>query len=139
MSRKSISFRIVLMLLSTMTGSPFSLLCLRSEPPQAPAPGARGKSLKILMTGAAGAIGSTVVKGLKDRYSLRGLDLVPMPDLKDAIVGDIFDLQTVLNATKDMDAVIHLAGVPSGSAPWESILRNNIIGTYNVFEAARQN
>jgi uronate dehydrogenase len=38
-----------------------------------------------------------------------------------------------------MDAVIHLAGIPSGGAPWEEVLHNNIIGTYNVFEAARQN
>jgi len=28
--------------------------------------------------------------------------------------------------------------VPSGGAPWEDILPNNIVGTYNVYEAARQ-
>ena len=48
-------------------------------------------------------------------------------------------LTSVLKATQDMEAVIHLAGNPSGGAPWEDILQNNIIGTYNVFEAARQN
>ena len=97
------------------------------------------RQMRILITGAASAIGSTLVKGMKDRYSLRGLDRVPMPDLEDAIVGDVADFETMLKATKDMDAVIHLAGVPSGGAPWEEVLRNNIIGTYNVFEAARKN
>lgn len=95
--------------------------------------------MKILITGVAGAIGSTLVKGMKERYSLRGLDRVPTPDLEDAIVGDIADFDTVLKTTKDMDAVIHLAGIPSGAAPWEEVLRNNITGTYNVFEASRQN
>ncbi len=95
--------------------------------------------MRILVTGAAGAIGSTIVKGMKDRYSLRGLDRVPMPDLEDAIVGDVTDFDIVLKATRDMDAVVHLAGNPSGGAPWEEILPNNFIGTYNVFEAARQN
>ena len=76
---------------------------------------------------------------MKDRYTLRGLDRVPIPDLEDAIVGQVDDFETALKATKDMDVVIHLAGVPSGAAPWEDILQNNIIGTYNIFEGARRN
>ena len=95
--------------------------------------------MRILVTGAAGAVGTAVVKGMKDRYSLRGFDRAPMPDIEDAIVGDVTDFDVVLQATQDMEAVIHLAGNPSGGAPWEDILQNNIIGTYNVFEAARQN
>ena len=95
--------------------------------------------MRILITGAAGAIGETLVQGLKDRYSQRGLDRQPMPDLEDAIVGDLADFDTVLRATQDMDAVMHLGGNPSGGSPWEEILPNNIIGTYNVLEAARQN
>ena len=95
--------------------------------------------MKILITGAAGAVGTAVVKGMKDRYSLRGFDRMPMPGIEDAIVGEATDFDAVLKATQDMEAVIHLAGNPSGGAPWEDILQNNIIGTYNVFEAARRN
>ena len=93
--------------------------------------------MKILITGAGGSIGSTLVKGMEDKYSLRGLDRVAMPDLEDAIIGDITDLNTVLKATEAMDAIIHLAGIPDEAA-WEQILSNNIIGTYHVFEAARR-
>lgn len=36
-----------------------------------------------------------------------------------------------------MDTVVHLAADPDGNSPWESILANNITGTYHVFEACR--
>lgn len=95
--------------------------------------------MKILITGAAGAIGKILVKGLRDRYILRGFDRMPMPDLDDAIVGELTDFAAVARAAQGVDAVIHLAGNPSGAAPWEEILRSNIVGTYHLFEAARQN
>ena len=95
--------------------------------------------MRILITGAAGAVGAVVARGLQERYSLRGLDRVPMLELEDTVVGDIADFEVALRATQGMEAVIHLAGNPSGGAPWEDILSNNIIGTYNVFEAAHQN
>lgn len=91
--------------------------------------------MRILMTGAAGAIGSTLIKGMKDRHEIRGLDCVPVPDLEDVIVGNITDFDTMLAATRGMDAVIHLANV--GGA-WEDSV-NNFVGTYNAFETAHQN
>ena len=101
--------------------------------------------MRILITGAGGGIGSTLVKGMKDRYALRGLDRVPMPDLEDAIVGDMADFDTVLKATQDMDAVIHLAndktrpvGERIRTSGGDTLPSNNFIGTYNLFEAARQ-
>jgi uronate dehydrogenase len=43
-----------------------------------------------------------------------------------------------LRITKGIDAIVHLGGY-SVEGPWESILQANIIGCYNVFEAARRN
>ena len=97
--------------------------------------------MRVLITGAAGAVGSTLVAGLKGRYELRGLDLVEVPglDAGDVVVGDLSDFDVALEATRDVEAVIHLAGNPGGSATWEQILPNNIVGTYNLFEASRRN
>ena len=95
--------------------------------------------MKILITGAAGAVGAVLVNGLRNRYQLRGYDRAPMPELEDTVVGDLTDFASVVEATRGMEAVIHLAGNPFGDAPWEEILHSNIIGTYHLFEAARQN
>ena len=93
--------------------------------------------MRVLITGAAGAVGSCVARGLGHRHDIRGFDRLPMPDLGDAIVGDLADFDAVLAATSGMEAVIHLAGNP-GERPWEEISQNNYVGTYNIFEAARQ-
>lgn len=95
--------------------------------------------MKILITGAAGAVGRVLVNGLKERYRLRGFDREPMPDIADSIVGELTDFALVAKATEGVEAIVHLAGNPNGAAPWEEILNSNIIGTYNLFEAARQN
>jgi len=92
---------------------------------------------KILITGAAGNIGSILVDGLKHKYEIRGLDCKPMPEIKDSIVASLSDKEALVEAAKGVDAIIHLAAIASGNAPWEVVLESNIIGTYNMFEAAR--
>ena len=52
--------------------------------------------MRLLITGAAGIIGTVLTKGLKDRHELHGLDVDPMPLLDDATIGDISDFETVL-------------------------------------------
>ena len=96
--------------------------------------------MKILITGAAGAIGSTLVKGMKDRYSLRGFDCVPTPDLQDTIVGDIADFDAIEKAAAGVDAVIHLANaesLPVGERPRTAggeadLPSKNFVGMFNV-------
>ena len=91
--------------------------------------------MKVLITGAAGAIGKILAQGLRDRHDLRGFDCHQMPDMEDAIVGEIGDFEQVKVATEGMDAIIHLVNVPGGQ--WEHSLQS-MIGTYNVYEAAHQ-
>jgi uronate dehydrogenase len=50
---------------------------------------------------------------------------------------DIAKLADALRITRGVDAVIHLAGY-SVEGPWAGILSANIVGCYNVFEAARR-
>lgn len=55
-------------------------------------------------------------------------------------VGDIADTQAVMQAAKGCDAIIHLAGVLTPACQKEPLrgAQINVIGTLNVFEAARQ-
>lgn len=96
---------------------------------------------RILITGASGTIGTALRHGLaSDHTSLRLLDIRPAAGKRtqdEEIVGDLSDFSTAQSAVKNTDTVVHLAGVPREGA-WEEILPNNIVATYNLFEASRQ-
>lgn len=96
---------------------------------------------RILITGAAGAIGRTLRSGLAGCYPvLRLLDIAPLGEVRcgeELVTADVNDLQAMIQACRDVDCVVHLAGVPV-EAPWEKIHPANIIGCYTMFEAARQ-
>src|SRR3954469_11205236 len=91
---------------------------------------------RALVTGAEGAIGSAVRRHLGGRYELVSLTLTPQ-DFP-SHVGDISDLDAIRPAFEGVDAVVHLAASAAIEAPWDDVLRNNLVGTYNVFEAARE-
>jgi len=92
----------------------------------------------VLLTGAAGGLG-TLMRDLLPAYGyeLRLLDLRPIEGEPDAIVADLADREALREAVRGVDAIIHLAGI-SLEAPFEKILRANIEGTYNLYEAARE-
>jgi uronate dehydrogenase len=95
----------------------------------------------ILITGAAGGVGGHLRRELAGRYRLRLSDLRPAGKLAAGETftrGDVAKMPDALRITKGVDAVIHLGGY-SVEGPWDDILRANIIGCYNVFEAARRN
>ena len=91
---------------------------------------------RILVTGVAGTIGQACVDHLSEQYELSGLDIKD-PGTVPTLVADVGDLDAILPAFDGMDAVVHLAGNPLVSAPWDDIYQINIQGTYNVFEACR--
>lgn len=91
--------------------------------------------MRVLITGSAGAIGTTLIKGLRDRHELRGFDRVETPELSDHTVGEITDFEAVNQAMQDMDAVIHLV---NAGPEWSQALQS-MTGTYNVFETAHRN
>ncbi len=92
---------------------------------------------RVLVTGAAGQIGGIVRDKLGFRYDLVGLDRVDC-GWRNSYVGDLSDFDSILPAFAEVDTVVHLAADPSPKASWESTLQNNIVGTRNVYEAARQ-
>src|SRR5579859_4702 len=96
---------------------------------------------RVLITGAAGRIGSSLAEHLKDRYDLRlqyNKNIPQNPPVKDWLVADVSKLEQIAPAMQGIDAVVHMAGDPSTSSSWESVHEANIVGMYNTIEAARQ-
>jgi nucleoside-diphosphate-sugar epimerase len=97
------------------------------------------KQTKVLYTGGSGDIGKVFARLANPKYDLR-LTYNSHPiesDVHEIVQMDVTDLESVRAAMRGVDAVIHMAADSSPLAPWESILNNNLIGTYNVYEAAR--
>lgn len=99
---------------------------------------------KILITGAAGRIGSFLTAHLSDQladeYDLILADVREPEDshgypFKEA---DISDLVSMRALCQGIDTIIHLAADPNTRAPWESLLPRNVVGVYNVFQAAHE-
>lgn len=93
---------------------------------------------RILVTGAAGLLGRAVVTELLAHgYTVRGLDRVVGAARIEWVVADVTDTVAVEQAMQDVDAVAHVAAIPniwSGDA--STIIRVNVLGTWNVFQAA---
>ncbi|SFT43436.1 uronate dehydrogenase [Geodermatophilus amargosae] len=95
----------------------------------------------VLLTGAAGEIGTVLREGLPERgWAVRGLDVVevgePRPG-EEVLVADVTDLDALTAAAQGAAAVVHMAGIP-GESDWAAIAHANVEGTYCVLEAARR-
>lgn len=104
-------------------------------------PEARERStLKLAIVGGSGRVGSALRRELAPLVgSIAILDLLEPSTLADNEIFLRLDLQDVgglRDAFAGLDGVVHLAGIPK-EAPLEDILRVNVAGTTNVYEAAR--
>jgi nucleoside-diphosphate-sugar epimerase len=107
-----------------------------------------GTDMRIAVTGGSGKLGRAVVAELLGHgYAVANLDLVPSSEQRATFTRvDFTDFgQTVqaLTAIDDrydhLDGVVHLAAIPGpGMRPNSTIFANNVVSTYNVFEAARR-
>lgn len=94
----------------------------------------------VLITGATGDVGTHLRRELAAKYKLRLSDKRPLKAAKGETFmrADISKMADALRITRGVDAIVHLGGY-SVEGPWEAIHKANIVGCYNVFEAARRN
>jgi uronate dehydrogenase len=93
----------------------------------------------ILITGAAGDVGARLRRLLRGVYPrIRISDIRKPSDLgsdEEFIAADLADYGQVEKITSGIEGIVHLGGF-SVEGPWETIHRSNIVGCYNLFEAA---
>jgi uronate dehydrogenase len=109
-------------------------------------------SQQILVTGSAGRVGRAAVAGLVARgHAVTGFDVRPTPGLPAgrSVVATLADTDALRKAAVGASAIIHLAATPDdarfprGAPPDDGdnflseLVPNNIVGLYQVMEAAR--
>src|SRR5215475_13352798 len=95
---------------------------------------------KILLTGAAGRIGTAYRKHADQQYSFRLVDIQPIsdPDGHETMILDLADPDAARRACEGMDTVIHLAADPRTTAEfYQDLIGPNFKATYNIYRAAK--
>lgn len=102
-----------------------------------------GGTRRVLVTGAAGRIGTALYQELRGAYAFRLTDRDPSLLERETAPGDeaslldITDRVACLAACAGVDTVVHLAADPWPDADFVgSLLPNNLLGTYAIFDAA---
>jgi uronate dehydrogenase len=97
---------------------------------------------RVLLTGAAGRIGSCLRAGLRDELDelrltdVRAPDPPPVPP-ETFVEAELADGEATDRAVDGVEAVVHLGGVPT-EAPFDKLLGPNVVGAFNLFDAARR-
>ena len=105
--------------------------------------------MRVVVTGGSGKLGRAVVDELATHgWDVANVDAAPPRDARSAFTRiDLTDFGQVVEAFSRIDsrydavdAVVHLAAIPGpGNATNAATFANNVVGTYNVFAAARAN
>ncbi len=85
--------------------------------------------MRVIVTGGSGSIGRLLRADMSGRFDCRFLSRAD---------ADVTDLAALEDAFAEADAVVHLAANASVAATFEDLVGPNLVGTYNVFEAARR-
>ncbi|MEU7023019.1 NAD(P)-dependent oxidoreductase [Streptomyces sp. NPDC046203] len=95
----------------------------------------------VVITGAAGRIGSAIRLGLREEAERLVLAdrvaLTAQSPVEEVRRFDLLDPDAVTAALEGADAVVHLGGVPD-EAPLPELLEGNVLGTHHVLEGARR-
>src|SRR6266700_75973 len=99
---------------------------------------------RILLTGAAGGIGSAFFRSAAGQYTFRLADVnkTAIGEIAsgehEVVALDVANLEACQHACRNIDVVIHLAANANPDADFNhSLLHHNIQGTYNIFRAAK--
>ncbi|ELY92195.1 NAD-dependent epimerase/dehydratase family protein [Natrialba taiwanensis] len=101
--------------------------------------------MDVLVTGSYGRCGTAIIDHLHDDdryeftyYNRSGRDEDDPYGGYETVIGDIADYETLREACTGQDAIVHLAAYPYTDGDWSDIFEPNVIGMYNVLEAARE-
>jgi dTDP-glucose 4,6-dehydratase len=104
--------------------------------------------MRMLVTGAAGFIGSTYVRQVKDEHDVVVLDKLTyagrrenLPEDVELVVGAIEDRELVLELAEGVDAIVNFAAeshVDRSIADQNAFARTHVIGTSVLLDAARE-
>lgn len=94
----------------------------------------------VLITGCAGRIGGFLLESLRETGRYRVIGTARNADPARGIEAmNLLDAERILQLTRGVDVIVHMAAYLGPGAFAEKALPNNVLGTYHLYEAMRQN
>lgn len=94
----------------------------------------------VFVTGSSGFIGRLISKHLvSNGFYVCGFDKKASQDaiVNEFVLGDLEDINLLRKSIRGMDCIIHLAAFSDDGDFVDNLIKPNIIGVYNIFEAAK--